>query len=158
VSPSYGAAGRLLVVLCLGLPLALLAASCGEDEGDGPGSCGEPFFQEEYSGGCRPRLVTPAHCETIGTGTVEVAWTTDGTWCETPWHLIVCGNPVADDNCFSVDLSVDVESGITNKGGVYYASGAAVKNSGLRTDDGRYHLAVAGWYWSHGESHTFYVK
>jgi hypothetical protein len=111
------------------------------------------------SGGCQIRLVTPSPCETVdltGNRTYEVAWTTDGSGCETPWTIQVAGNPITPDNIRSAQISTNVEQGITRKGGLLNITAADL--AGLRSDNGLYHWSVQSHYGSHPGTNTFKVR
>jgi hypothetical protein len=110
------------------------------------------------SGGCHVRLVTPAQCEVVdlrGGRTYEMAWTTDGTRCETPWTLQVAGEPLSAQNLRSAKLSINTEAGITSYGGILRISAADLE--GLTSTSGLYHWSVASFYGSHPGAHTFQV-
>lgn len=117
-----------------------------------------------YDNGCTLRLVTPERCEEIDLTngkTYEFAWTTDGIYCETPWHVCIAGNPAdvnTGENIYCQDFSEDVSQGITHSGGVVYLSADALDSLGLTTDNGIYHWVVASWSYSHPDSQTFRVK
>jgi hypothetical protein len=110
----------------------------------------------ELSGGCNIRLVTPAQCEVVelrGGRTYEVAWTTDGTRCETPWTLSVAGDPLTEQNLRVIQLSTNTEAGITSYGGILRISAADL--DGLTSATGLYHWSVSSFHGSHPGSHTF---
>lgn len=123
------------------------------------GDCHVQVIAPALSGGCAPRLVTPAACEVVdlsGGKTYEVAWTTDGTGCETPWKLCVAGSPVTDPNSACVSLSENVSAGISKTGGILNISASDL--AGLTSDNGLYHGLVASFYGSHAGSVAFTVK
>lgn len=127
--------------------------------GSSPQNCNQVALAAEVSGGCAIRLVTPGQCEEIdlrGGQSYEFAWTTDGTNCETPYTIIVAGNPPSEMNAKSWQLSTNVEQGITRNGGIINAT--ANDLSGLTSDSGIYHWVVKGYYGSHPDSRTFRVK
>lgn len=131
----------------------------GSGTGSGAADCGEQAIPPALSGGCAPRVVTPAVCELVdlsGGSTYEIAWTTDGTGCETPWKLCAAGTPVTDENSACVELSTNVEAGISKTGGIYRVSAADLE--GLTSESGVYHLLVASFHQSHGGSVAFRVK
>ncbi|MBX3232902.1 MAG: hypothetical protein KIT84_42230 [Labilithrix sp.] len=124
-----------------------------------PGGCGAQAIAPNLTGGCAPRIVTPALCEEVdltGGKTYELAWTTDGTGCETPWKLCAAGNPVSDPNSICVNLSTDVNAGISRTGGILVISAADLE--GLTSDTGVHHLLVASFHESHAGSVAFRVK
>lgn len=121
--------------------------------------CGAQAIPPAVSGGCTPRIVTPAACEEVdlrGGRAYELAWTADGTGCETPWKLCVGGNPVSDPNSTCVDLATDTSAGISRTGGVLRVTAADLQ--GLTSTDGVYHLLVASFYGSHAGSVAFRVQ
>ncbi|MES2559992.1 MAG: hypothetical protein V4590_09645 [Bacteroidota bacterium] len=121
--------------------------------------CDTSIVKAKTGSGCYPRLVTPVMCETIdlsGGKTYEIAWTTDGTICETPWTLQIAGNPLSNTNIKSWSLSTNVNTGITKYGGIVRISAADLE--GLTTDNGLYHWTVASFYDSYPASQTFKVK
>jgi hypothetical protein len=102
--------------------------------------------------------VTPAQCEVVdlrGGRTYEVAWTTDGTGCETPWTLSVAGDPLTEQNLRVVQLSMNAEAGITSYGGILRISAADL--DGLTSATGLYHWSISSFHGSHPGSHTFQV-
>jgi hypothetical protein len=168
----------------LGCTLALLLAGCSGEgtttgssdasaptQGTGDGSpgtgsssgspnvdCTTQQIPPDPSGGCAPRLVTPQACEAVdltGGRVYEIAWTTDGTGCETPWKLCVAGNPLSDSNSFCVDLSTNVNAGISRTGGIINVTASDL--DGLTSDNGVYHALVASFYGSHHGSVAFRV-
>ncbi|MBX3210032.1 MAG: hypothetical protein KF764_33690 [Labilithrix sp.] len=123
------------------------------------GDCAVQQIAPAESGGCAARIVTPRVCELVdlsGGGTYELAWTTDGTGCETPWKVCLGGSPLSDPNSRCVELSTDVNAGITRTGGVVNMT--ASDFDGLTSADGVYHLLVASFYGSHLGSLGFRVK
>jgi hypothetical protein len=123
------------------------------------GSCSTQAIAPNPSGGCAPRLVSPAQCETVdltGGKTYEFAWTADGSGCETPWTVCVAGNPVTDENSRCVELSTDTSAGISRTGGIIRVSASDL--SGLSSSDGTYHWLVSSFYKSHLGSVGFIVR
>jgi hypothetical protein len=153
----------------LALALALSACSEGESKnntgsaGGASGGCPAPIVADATNGGCRIRLVSPTQCETIdltGGKTYEFAWTSDGTFCETPWVLSVAGNPnnlETGQNIVEVRLSKQ-DGTISNTGGVLRVSAEDFVNSGLTSSDGVYHWVVRSFHGSHPASITFRVN
>ena len=86
----------------------------------------------------------------------EVAWTTNGTGCETPWKLCAAGSPVSDPNSLCVNLSEDVSAGISKTGGVLNVTAADL--AGLSSDTGWYHVMVGSYYGSHNGTVAFYLQ
>lgn len=124
------------------------------------GDCGAQAIPPNLTGGCAPRFATPtATCEEIdltGGKTYEIAWTTDGSGCETPWTLCAMGNPATEINGDCVTLSTDVNKGISRTGGLYYMKASDL--DGMTSDNGVYHVLVASYYKSHKGSVAFRVK
>lgn len=121
--------------------------------------CGAVALAANVTGGCAIRLATPARCEDVdltGGQSYEFAWTTDGTNCETPYTLIISGNPASEANAVSWKLSTNVEQGITRNGGITYITASDLE--GLTSDNGLYHWVVIGYYGSHPDSQTFRVR
>jgi hypothetical protein len=128
-------------------------------DGGGAGACPAQAIPPAVSGACVPRFVTPSACEVVdlsGGKTYELAWTTGGTGCETPWKLCAAGNPVSDPNSTCVDLNVDVNAGISRTGGVYRINATSL--AGLSSDNGYYHVLVTSFFGSHNGTVAFYVK
>jgi hypothetical protein len=122
-------------------------------------NCDTSIVQAKTGNGCYPRLVTPKMCETIdlsGGKTYEIAWTTDGTVCETPWTLQIAGNPLTTSNIKSWSLSANVNTGITKYGGIIRISATDLEE--LTTDNGLYHWTVSSFYDSYPASQTFKIK
>lgn len=110
------------------------------------------------TGGCRIRLVTPSFCELVDVSSgknYEIAWTTDGTTCETPWKIILAGNPASEKNSYETTISTNGGT-ITQKGGVIRINASAFE--GLTSDNGHYHWVVKNFYGSHPASVNFVVK
>ena len=136
------------------------SASSGASGSSGAATtCGAQAIPPAVSGGCAPRVVTPTACELVDLSagnTYELAWTTDGTGCETPWKVCVAGNPVTDPNSRCSDISVDVNAGISRTGGVLRVSAADLE--GLASDNGVYHVLIASFFQSHNGSVAFRVS
>lgn len=126
-------------------------------------ACNIVLVDDATSGGCNIRLVEPANCEEIDlTGGKEYVfgWTTDGTYCETPWTFYIAGNPADPNtgkNIYGQNFSTNVD-GITHYGGLVRLSAATLDSLGLTTNNGIYHWVVVSWYGSHPASQTFRVK
>jgi hypothetical protein len=91
-----------------------------------------------------------------GGKTYEVGWTTDGTGCETPWKLCVGGTPLSDENSRCIELSVNVQVGISSTGGLYTMTAADIE--GLTSTTGVYHALVTSFYGSHNGTVAFRVR
>ncbi|OGL38985.1 MAG: hypothetical protein A3C43_08865 [Candidatus Schekmanbacteria bacterium RIFCSPHIGHO2_02_FULL_38_11] len=102
--------------------------------------------------------MVPANCEEI-TLPYLFAWTTNGTYCETPYKFFIGGNPWTEANTWQWSLSEDV-SGYPQivKSGVSAKWVTAADLANLTTDNGIYHWVVTGWSGSHPASQTFRVK
>lgn len=121
--------------------------------------CHESIVPDGSTAGCYIRLVSPQPCEEIDLSngkSYEFAWTTDGSGCETPWTVIGAGNPASDANSVSVQLSENVEQGISKTGGVIRVTAADLAS--LKSDNGLYHWVVKSYYGSHPASVAFTVK
>lgn len=167
---------------------ALIAVSCDSDGGSGgdgtggdktpqngtqdgtgtvdgnqqKGSCEQTLVADATSGGCAIRLVTPAKCQEVdltGGQVVEFAWTTDGTYCETPYTVYLAGdnaNIQTGENIASWNFSENVSNGITHNGGIVRATAADL--AGVTSASGVYHWVVAGYYGSHPASVAFRMR
>lgn len=151
------------------VPVALLLAasnlSCGSSNsttnpGDGnTANCDVVALPASISGGCVPTLVSPSKCQVVDLTngkSFQFAWTTNGTYCETPWTLLIAGNPAVETNTLSWSLSEDVSNGITHSGGIININAASL--AGITSTDGVYHWVIAGYYGSHPASVAFRVK
>lgn len=145
------------------LSLALVACGTKEEkngaERKAQKSCApQALVSDATSGGCRIRLVTPDSCASVdlsGGKVYELAWTTDGTICETPWKIYLAGNPAnpeTGENVASYRLSTNGGT-ITQRGGVINID-AAVFND-LKSTDGTYHWVVESFYGSRPASKNF---
>lgn len=109
-------------------------------------------------GGCNLRLSEPKNCEKIKLPYV-FGWTTDGTYCETPWTFVLAGNPVnvvTEQNTWQWSLSEDVDNLITHYGGVKRITAKDLKH--VKTNNGVYHWVVMSYYGSHPASRAFMIK
>ncbi|MDO9103953.1 MAG: hypothetical protein Q7U57_03220 [Methylovulum sp.] len=126
--------------------------------------CNVALVPDNTSGGCYVRLVEPAACTEIDLTngkTYLFGWTTDGSYCETPWRFYIAGNPanlVTGENIYWKDFSTDSSAGISHTGGLVRLSAAALDSLGLTSDNGVYHWVVVSWFGSHPASQTFRVK
>lgn len=160
----------IFTITTIGLFISMAYCGCKKDD-KSPSSIPNPTAQTPkvncdtsivangHKGGCYPRLVTPAMCETIDLTngkTYEFAWTTDGTNCETPWTFQIAGNPITPNNLKTWQLNEDLTAGITRYGGLINLKAADL--DGLTTDNGLYHWTVASFYDSYPASKTFKVK
>ena len=110
-------------------------------------------------GGCYIELVTPKKCEVVDLTddqVYEFAWTTHGSYCETPWIFQIAGTPATPDNTLNWSLTTNVNNGITHYGGIFYINAAAL--SQLRSSNGVYHFLVSSYYGSHPNSVGFIIK
>lgn len=112
---------------------------------------------DNLSGGCRIRLVSPSFCDVVDVSagkTYEIAWTTDGTVCETPWKIAVAGNPATEANSYEQQISTNGGT-ITQRGGVIRIDASAF--NGLTSDNGTFHWVVKSHWGSHPGSRNFRV-
>jgi hypothetical protein len=74
--------------------------------GGGGVDCAQQVTEVNGSGGCVLTLVSPANCATVnfGAGVVELAYTTNFTFCEGPHHLFLLGNPPSTWNTNAMDI------------------------------------------------------
>lgn len=179
-------------------PLLVLAGGCpsegdpephfGDDAGlggspdantgtNGSVDCTEQVSEIRGSGGCVLSIVSPANCETVdfSAGFIELAYTTDTTFCEGPHHLYLLGHPASTweaGNGMDITLSstdgsfVPIGSNgssysmIRNIGGVLRLARADL--APLTSSNGQFHFAVTGFYdidngGSRSASRTFVV-
>jgi hypothetical protein len=125
------------------------------------GDCNAVALPAQVSGGCKIRLVEPALCQEIdlsGGKTFWFGWSTDTSYCETPFKLIIAGNPPTEQNAYTWSLSEGGSNGkiAKNTGGIKEISAADLQ--GLTSNNGIYHWVVLGWYGSHPASQTFRLK
>ncbi|MBI5533084.1 MAG: hypothetical protein HY898_10230 [Deltaproteobacteria bacterium] len=122
--------------------------------------CDAVIVPEVPGNGCAIRLVTPQRCEEVDLTngrTYEFAWTTDGTWCETPYKLYIVGNPPSESNAVVWSYSTTYENGmITHNGGLDRISAADLQ--AVTSTDGIYHWVVVGFHGSHPASVAFRIK
>jgi hypothetical protein len=156
--PGYACASAGNVSVCdVGTP-----QGTGGSGGSPPsGDCSVVALPAQVAGGCNITLVTPSVCEEIdlsGGRTYEFAWTTGGTMCETPFFLVIAGNPPTEQNAFQWSLSDGANDGLIGKntGGVWNISAGDL--AGLVSDNGLFHWVVAGYYGSHPNSQTFRIR
>jgi len=118
--------------------------------------CNIIVYPANDTGGCHIRLVQPSSCQAI-TLPFSFEWTTDGSYCETPYTLYVTGDPPLQ-RYFSWQLSENVSQGITHNGGIARITAADLANAGVTSVSGVYHWDVVGYYGSHPDSQPFKVK
>jgi hypothetical protein len=148
------------------LSLALFACGSSAEEqaksSQNQNSCSaNPAVADATTGGCKIRLVSPSPCENIDLSagkTYEFAWTTDGTFCETPYKLYIGGNPINPDTGENIaSWSLSKQAGqISNNGGVFYVSADRLQS--LASSDGTFHWLVQGFFGSHPASTAFKVS
>lgn len=146
---------------------AMLLVGCGSDDAKpdvnsaASGQCGAPAVSDATAGGCRIRLVTPKPCETIDLSAgkqYEFAWTTDGTFCETPFNLYIGGNPINVDtgeNIFSWSYSKNAGY-VSNYGGIAYYT--ADQLAEIVSKDGTFQWTVASYHGSRPGSVVFRIN
>jgi hypothetical protein len=126
--------------------------------------CNVVLVPDETSGGCHVRLAEPANCEEIDLSQGKeylLGWTSDGTYCETPWTFYIAGNPAnlaTGENIYWKQFSTNTVAGISHTGGLVRLSAASLDSLGLTSDNGIYHWLVVSWYGSHPASRTFRIK
>lgn len=155
------------------------AGTAGGTSGTGGGTssgvdCTQVVQQLWGSGGCQLTLVSPANCATFNGTVLELAWQTNGTFCEGPHHLFLFGHPSSTWDSNGMDISLTSTNGnevaIGSNGSAY----AMTRNLGgylklqradlapLTSTNGQYHWAVTGFHaidngGSRSESRTFVV-
>lgn len=129
----------------------------GSGGGGSGGDCATVISPAVAGNGCAIRLVTPPRCADVDLSngqTYEFAWTTDGTFCETPFKLIVVGNPPSEANAVVYSYSTNYQNGmISNYGGLDRLGAGDVQ--AVTSTDGIYHWWVQGYYGSHPDSIAF---
>ncbi|MBL8956222.1 MAG: hypothetical protein JNK82_35950 [Myxococcaceae bacterium] len=141
--------------------------------------CTPVVTELQGSGGCVLQLVGPPNCAQLdfdAQGFVELAWTTNTTFCEGPHRFLIGGHPA--DTWFTADNGVLWSLSSTNgsERSVGTASSYAMTRNiggyvrlrkadlaGITTTTGQYHWFVAGFYdvdngGSRSASRTFTVK
>lgn len=182
---------RMLLVSPLLLPLG--CSNEGEPEppiGDDAGTaqspdaassgsfdCTEQVPEVRGTGGCVLTIVSPVNCATadFSAGFVELAYTTNTTFCEGPHHLFLLGHPASTwEGGNGMDISLTSTDGSFVPIGENGSSYAMTRNLGgvlrlaradlapLTSTNGQYHFAVTGFYdlsngGSRSASHTFVV-
>lgn len=138
----------------------------GGASGTGGGAaidCTRPA-EQNASGGCTINLVTPMNCQTtnFANGFIQLAWTTNQTFCEGPHKLYVAGSPVSSWNSGNV-LEWSLTSGTysnyamtRNIGGYFNLTQADLAR--LTAVNGQYYFRVASFYDSESEIGTFIVR
>lgn len=134
----------------------------GGGGGNNPSECRpQSIVADATAGGCTIRMVSPNFCDVVDVSrgqTYEVAWTTDGSTCETPWDVYLAGNPFNAEtgaNIIAYNVATNGDN-ITQKGAVIQIDASTF--DGLTSDDGTYHWLVASFYGSHPASINFKVK
>lgn len=123
-------------------------------------NCGQVVYPENPGTGgmaCHIRLVSPAPCQEVQFP-VQFEWTTDGTYCETPYTLYVTGDPPLQ-SIFTWSLSENAEQGITKAGGGFVTVGQDdLANVGVTSQSGVYHWVVQGYHGSNPNSQGFVAR
>lgn len=150
------------------------------DAGTGTGGgvdCTQQVTEVQGTGGCVLTIVSPANCATadFSAGFVELAYTTNTTFCEGPHHLFLLGHPPATWEAGNgMDITLTSTDGSFVPIGENGSSYAMTRNIGgvlrlaradlapLMSPNGQYHFAVTGFYdlsngGSRSASHTFVV-
>ena len=137
--------------------------SCGSNNKDEKGIADNTpvLVQAEITGGCNITLLTPRPGETIDLRngrSYEFAWTTNGTYCETPYQLYIAGNPAnlqTGENIYSWSLSES--SGQISKTGGGFRYFTSQDFEGIISNDGTHHWVTVGYHGSHPASQSFKV-
>lgn len=149
------------------------------DGGTGTGSvdCAEQVTEVQGAGGCVLTIVSPTNCETVdfSAGFVELAYTTNTTFCEGPHHLFLLGHPPSSWEAGNgMDITLSSTDGAFVSIGENGSSYAMTRNIGgvlrlaradlapLMSPNGQFHFAVTGFYdlsngGSRSASRTFVV-
>jgi hypothetical protein len=144
--------------------------------GGGGVDCAQQVTEVNGSGGCVLTLVSPANCATVnfGAGVVELAYTTNFTFCEGPHHLFLLGNPPSTWNTNAMDIELTSTGGNFVPIGSNGSSDSMTRDNGgvlrlvradlapLQSPNGQYHFTVTGFYalnngGSRAGSRTFFV-
>lgn len=126
-----------------------------------PNACQAVVSPANVTGGCNISLAQPAACQVVdltGGKTYSFEWTTNTTMCETPFYLVIAGNPPSDANSLTWSLSDGSNDGLIGKntGGVWSISASSIAK--LTSDNGIFHWGVSGYYGSHPDSRAIYIK
>jgi len=117
------------------------------------------------SGGCRLTLTTATNCQTLdasASGYYEFAWTTSGTFCESPMKILITGSPDSSwqfgNNYLLYTLSAGTQSGYSidrSVGGYIHLAPSALAQ--LTTDNGTYSWGLQSYYGASSGSGVFTV-
>ncbi|MBL8924271.1 MAG: hypothetical protein JNJ54_35815 [Myxococcaceae bacterium] len=115
------------------------------------------------TGGCSLNLVTPTNCQVVSlsNGFIELAWTTNTTFCEGPHRLYVGGSPTSTwpANVLEFSLTSGQYSNYAmtrNIGGYYLIT--AQELAQLQAVNGQYYFRVESFSGSASEVSTFIVR
>jgi len=153
----------------LALALVTLAACGSKNKDDAKKSspsaqCVGRTAVDHTQGGCRIRLVSPTPCSNVDLSdgkTVEFAWTTDGTNCETPYKAFLAGNPVTknEDGTLNnvLEYRIEARAGeVSRTGGVVRVGAGAFE--GLTSTDGTFEWMIESFHGSGPASQVIRVK
>ena len=128
-------------------------------------SCSAPI-PPTPSGGCYLTLTTATNCQTLDAGTTgyyEFAWSTSGSFCESPMKILITGSPPDSWLYGNNYLLYTISSGTSNWywldrriGGYILVSPNALAQ--LTTDNGQYTWGVQSYYGSGSGSGVFRLK
>jgi hypothetical protein len=139
--------------------------------------CTEQVAEVRGSGGCVLSIVSPTNCATadFSAGVIELAYTTNTTFCEGPHHLFLLGHPSSTwESGNGMDITLTSTDGEFVAIGSNGSSYAMTRNIGgvlrlaradlapLTSPNGQFHFAVTGFYdlsngGSRSASRTFIV-
>lgn len=139
--------------------------------------CTEQVAEIRGSGGCVLTIVSPTNCATadFSAGVIELAYTTNTTFCEGPHHLFLLGHPASTwEGGNGMDITLTSTDGSFVPIGSNGSSYAMTRNIGgvlrlaqadlapLTSTNGQFHFAVTGFYdvsngGSRSASRTFVV-
>lgn len=110
-------------------------------------------------------LVAPTNCQMVSfnvNGVIELAWTTNTTFCEGPHRLYIAGSPVSTWTAGNV-LQFSLTSGqysnyamTRNIGGYFLVTAADLAQ--LSAVNGQYYFRVESFHGSISEVNTFIVR
>lgn len=123
-------------------------------------ACAEVALPAYQPTECEIVLIEPKPCQEIDltNGKTQVfGWATNnGIWCETPWTLLIAGNPATESNLYYWGNLNTSQDGISHYGGYVFLSAEQIGR--VTSTNGIYHWVVRGWFGSHPQSQTFRVK
>lgn len=140
--------------------LGLIASSVAAD-----GSC-PVVAAPAPTGGCYLTLTTATNCQTLdagATGYYEFAWTTGGTFCESPVQILVAGSPANSWLYGNNYIVYTVSSGTSSWSWLDRSIGGYIHLlpsdlARLTSDNGQYYWGLQGYYGSSSGTGTFTVR